>query len=325
MSEAAPNAKPDRIVSLIASATEIICALGARDRLVGRSHECDYPEDVLQLPQLTEAKFPIDGTSYDIDQRVKAIVQEGLSVYRVDADALEKLDPDVIVTQDHCEVCAVSLSDVEDAVCQFAKQGAEVVSLHPDSLDDIWSDIRKVAKAIGDVDAGERLIENARDRMTWLSGLTAKAEATPHVAMIEWVDPLMGGGNWMPELVEMANGIDFLAKPGEPSPWVEWDDIVKQDPDVIFVHPCGFDIERTLEEMPSLEQRPGWHDLKAVRENKVFVADGNQYFNRPGPRVVESLQILAEILHPDLFPPSFEGKGWVHYSGSPVQTASSAA
>ncbi|ODA68168.1 corrinoid ABC transporter substrate-binding protein [Methyloligella halotolerans] len=328
MSEIAPNTKPDRIVSLIASATEIICALGARDRLVGRSHECDYPGDVLSLPQLTEAKFPVAGTSYDIDQRVKAIVQEGLSVYRVDAEALEALDPDVIVTQDHCEVCAVSLSDVEDAVCTFAKgpggQGAEIVSLHPDSLADIWSDIRKVAKAIGDVEAGEQLIEDARDRMTWIAGLTAKAEGKPRIAMIEWIDPLMGGGNWMPELVELASGIDFLAKPGEPSPWVEWDDIRNTDPEVIFVHPCGFDIARTLEEMPSLEQRPGWNDLKAVRENKVFVADGNQYFNRPGPRVVESLQILAEILHSDLFPPSFEGKGWVRYDGS-SSAASSAA
>ncbi|XSG81870.1 MAG: cobalamin-binding protein [Methyloligella sp. ZOD6] len=325
MSGIAPNPKPERIVSLIASATEIVCALGARDRLVGRSHECDYPPDVLQLPQLTEPKFPVAGTSYEIDQRVKAIVQEGLSVYRVDADALEKLDPDVIVTQDHCEVCAVSLSDVEDAVCAFSKSGAEIVSLHPDSLDDIWSDIRKVAKAIGDEEAGEQLIAGAKARMAGIAETAAKAETTPRIAMIEWVDPLMGGGNWMPELVEMANGVDFLAKPGEPSPWVEWDDIARQDPEVIFVHPCGFDIDRTLEEMPLLEGKPGWHDLKAVRDGKIFVADGNQYFNRPGPRVVESLQILAEILHPDLFPPSFEGKGWVRYAGSPAQAKSSAA
>ncbi len=325
MSETASNAKPTRIVSLIASATEIVCALGARDRLVGRSHECDYPEDVLQLPQLTEAKFPVTGTSYDIDERVKAIVQEGLSVYRVDAHALEALDPDVIVTQDHCEVCAVSLSDVEDAVCTFAKKGAEIVSLHPDTLGDIWTDIRKVAKAIGDEEAGEQLIESSKSRMAEIAEIAARADVKPHIAMIEWIDPLMGGGNWMPELVEMANGVDFLAKPGEPSPWAQWDDIVKQDPEVIFVHPCGFDIGRTLEEMPSLEQRPGWHDLKAVRNGKVFVADGNQYFNRPGPRVVESLQILAEILHPDLFPPSFEGKGWIRYAGSPAQAESSAA
>lgn len=329
MPEIAPDTHPSRIVSLIASATEIVCALGARDRLVGRSHECDYPEDVLQLPELTGPKFPVTGTSYEIDQRVKAIVQEGLSVYRVDADALEALDPDVIVTQDHCEVCAVSLSDVEQAVCAFTKKegdgGAEIVSLHPDSLSDIWTDIGKVAKAIGEAEAGEVLIASAKQRMAVIAERAGHAESAPRIAMIEWIDPLMGGGNWMPELVEMANGVDFLAEAGEPSPWVEWDAIAKEDPEVILVHPCGFDIERTLEEMPLLAEKPGWHNLKAVREGRVFVADGNQYFNRPGPRVVESLEILAEILHPDLFPPRLEGKGWVRYSGASAQSANSAA
>ncbi|MEG6507957.1 cobalamin-binding protein [Methyloligella sp. 2.7D] len=309
-------AKPAKIVSLIASATEIVCALGARDRLVGRSHECDYPPDILELPQLTEPKFPVEGSSSEIDKRVKAVVEEGLSVYRVDADALESLSPDIIVTQDHCEVCAVSLSDVEDAVCAWSGRNAEIVSLHPGSLADIWADIAKVASALGDPEAGETLIARSMARMETIAAEARKAKSKPSIAMIEWIDPMMGGGNWMPELVEMAGATDFLAKPGEPSPWVEWDDILKEDPDIVFVHPCGFDIPRTLQEMPILEAKPGWQDLKAVRDGKIFVADGNQYFNRPGPRVVESLEILAEIAHPDLFPPRFEGTGWIRYAGT---------
>lgn len=313
--------KPLRIVSLIASATEIVCALGAEQSLVGRSHECDYPHRVLALPQLTEPKFPVTGSSADIDARVKEIVETGLSVYRVDADRLEALDPDVIVTQDHCEVCAVSLADVEEAVCAFSGKRAEIVSLRPNSLADIWTDIGKVGRALGRADAAAALIETSKLRMQRIAERARLAKATPRIAMIEWIDPLMGGGNWMPELVEMANAVDFLARPAEPSPYVEWDTIRRVDPEIVFVHPCGFDIARTLQEMDDLERRPGWSDLQAVRGGKVFVADGNQYFNRPGPRVVDSLEILAEIAHPDLFPPSFEGTGWIRYTPGMAKSA----
>jgi iron complex transport system substrate-binding protein len=311
------NAQAKRVVSLIASATEIVCALGARDLLVGRSHECDFPPDVARLPSLTEPKFLVTGASYDIDARVKAILQEGLSVYRVDAQKLETLKPDIIVTQDHCEVCAVSLKDVEAALSAWGGRRVEIVSLKPNALADIWEDIAKVARALGRERQGERLVEQLKARMANIAERSGAARTRPRGAMIEWIDPLMAGGSWMPELVQMAGGENLFGVAGQPSPWLDWDQIVVADPDVILVHPCGFDMARTLQEMPRLERRPGWHELKAVRRDRVFVADGNQYFNRPGPRIVESLEILAEIFHPELFPSRYEGKGWMHYSAKP--------
>lgn len=306
--------QPKRVVSLIASATEIVCALGAREWLVGRSHECDFPQDVTRLPQLTEPKFPVEGTSYEIDERVKAILQEGLSVYRVDAEKLEALAPDVIVTQDHCEVCAVSLKDVEQAVRTLVQHAATIVSLKPDTLADIWNGIEEVASALGLESEGARVVAELKARMQAIADRTATARTRPCVALIEWIEPLMAGGNWMPELVRSAGGHDLFAEAGKHSPWLDWEEIVAADPDVIVAHPCGFDIARTLQDMPLLARRAGWRDLKAVRAARVFVADGNQYFNRPGPRIVESLEILAEILHPELFPPRYEGEAWMHYA-----------
>jgi iron complex transport system substrate-binding protein len=311
------NTEPKRVVSLIASASEIVCALGARDLLVGRSHECDFPPEVTRLPSLTEPKFPLSGTSYDIDARVKAILQEGLSVYRIDAEKLEALKPDIVVTQDHCEVCAVSLKEVEAALRAWSGREVEIVSLKPDCLVDIWEDIGKVARALRREGQGERLVTQLKARMSSIAKQTGAARTRPRGAMIEWIDPLMAGGNWMPELVEMAGGDNLFGATGQPSPWLDWDQIVVADPDVVLVHPCGFDMARTLEEMPLLELRPGWHKLKAVQRNRIFIADGNQYFNRPGPRIVESLEILAEIFHPELFPSRYEGKGWMRYPGGP--------
>jgi iron complex transport system substrate-binding protein len=311
------NAQPKRVVSLIASATEIICALGARDLLVGRSHECDFPPEVARLPPLTEPKFLVTGTSYDIDARVKAIVQEGLSVYRVDAERLEALRPNIIVTQDQCDVCAVSLKDVEAALSAWGGRRVEIVSLKPDGLADIWEDMARVARALGRERQGKRLVEELKARMVSIAEQTGAARTRPRGAMIEWVDPLMAGGNWMPELVQMAGGEDLFGVAGQPSPWLDWDEVVAADPDLILVHPCGFDMARTLQEMPLLERRPGWWKLKAVQRERIFVADGNQYLNRPGPRIVESLEVLAEIFHPELFPSRYEGKGWVHYAAEP--------
>ncbi len=304
-----------RVVTLIASATEIVCALGVRDQLVGRSHECDFPPDVRDLPSLTEPKFSTDGTSYDIDQRVKAIVQEGTSVYRVFADKLAELDPDVIVTQDQCEVCAASLGDVEEALCDWTGRPMRIVSLKPDALADIWGDIRKVAGAL-DIEAqGETIISDLRKRMRKVSEDAGTQASRPRVACIEWVDPLMAAGNWVPELVDMAGGENLFGEAGKHAPWMSWEELAEADPDVIVALPCGYDIARTLQDMPILEAKPGWDDLRAVREGRVAVADGNQYFNRPGPRVAESLEIMAEICHPDTLDYGHAGKGWVRYHG----------
>jgi len=302
-----------RVATLIASATEIVCALGCREQLVGRSHECDYPPDVRDLPALTEPKFPTDGTSYEIDQRVKAIIQEGTSVYRVFADKLAELDVDLIVTQDQCEVCAASLSDVEQALCDWSGRPMRIVSLKPDSLADIWGDIRKVAGGLGIDARGEQLVSDLRARMRQVSAEAGKQPVRPRVACIEWVDPLMAAGNWVPELVEMAGGENLFGEAGKHAPWMTWEELAAADPDVIVALPCGYDIARTMQDMPILEAKPGWGELRAVREGRVAVADGNQYFNRPGPRVAESLEIMAEICHPGALDYGHAGHGWIRY------------
>lgn len=299
-----------RIVSLIASATEIVCALGFESHLVGRSHECDYPESVQRLPICTRPKFDPDGTSYEIDQRVKAILQEGLSVYRVDGDKLRELEPDVIVTQSHCEVCAVSLRDVERAVCTWLSACPQLVSLAPNGLADVWTSIEQVALALKVPERGAEVIQHLQGRMRAIAEKTREIERRPRVACIEWLDPLMAAGNWMPELVEMAGGISCFGVAGAHSPWMTWEQLYAADPEVIVLLPCGFDIPRTRRDLPVLTNRPEWSRLRAVQSGRVFLADGNQFFNRPGPRLVESLEILAELLHPELFAFGHEGTGW---------------
>lgn len=299
-----------RIVSLLSSATEFVCALGRRDDLVGRSHECDWPPGIEALPVVTEPKLPTDGTSYEIDARVKAIVQEGLSVYRVDAEALRALEPDLLLTQTQCEVCAVSVSDVERALAEWTGARPDVVSLEPNTLADVWDDARRIADALGVADRGERVVARLRDRMDRIAARAVELDDRPTVACVEWIDPLMASGNWMPELVGRAGGEDLFGEAGVHSPWIEWDDLVAADPDVLFVSPCGFDLAKTRAEMAGLTGRAGWDELTAVRDGRVALADGVAYFHRPGPRLVESLEILAEILHPEAFDIGHRERGW---------------
>jgi iron complex transport system substrate-binding protein len=306
-----------RIVSLIASSTEIVSALGLRQMLVGISHECDYPADVRALPVCTGPKFLPDGTSYEIDQKVKAILQESLSVYRVDADLLESLQPTHIITQSQCEVCAVSLRDVEDAACRMITSRPEIVSLEPNCLEDVWTDIEKVGTALAVSSVAADLISDLKGRLVAIqqrSQEAVKSQKPPRVLFVEWIDPLMTGGNWMPELIKIAGGENLFGEAGKHSPPLAWADVTKADPEVIVVAPCGFDIARTLEDMPFLTNHSEWNGLSAVRNGRVFVADGNQFFNRPGPRLVESTEILAELFHPEAF--QFHHRatgGWIHF------------
>jgi iron complex transport system substrate-binding protein len=240
---------PNRIVSLIASATEIVYALGFGSELVGRSHECDYPLQVKDLPQCTSPKFKTDGTSYQIDQRVKAILQEAVSVYRVDAKLLDELAPSHIITQAQCEVCAVSLKDVEAAACEMIRSHPKIVSLEPNCLEDIWSDIDRVATALDAKERGVDLILRYKARMSEVQQEASKLQTFPTVACIEWIEPLMAAGNWMPELIEMAGGINLYGEAGKHSPWMTWAQVENDDPDFIVVTPCGFDVKPTHEEM----------------------------------------------------------------------------
>lgn len=299
-----------RIASLLPSSTEIVAALGFEDSLVARSHECDYPYAVQHLPVVTAPKFNPDGRSYEVDQRVKAILQEAVSVYRIDADVLKSLAPDVIVTQAQCEVCAVSLAEVQRVACEYLNLPAEVIALEPNTLADVMRDIERVAETLGVPERGQRLVASLMARMEAIAE-RARSLSRPRVATIEWISPLMSGGNWMPELVEMAGGENLFGEKGHHSPWLNWNDLAAADPDVLVVLPCGYDIATSMCEMDALLTHEGWSDLKAVKEKQVYITDGNQYFNRPGPRLAESVEILAEILHPEAFHFGHEGKGWV--------------
>ena len=284
-----------RIVSLIASATEIVDSLGQIDHLVGRSHECDYPERVLTLPVCTRPRVPVDGSSREIDRLVKEAARTSVSIYDVFEDVIERLDPTHIVTQIQCEVCAVSLRDVELAIARGMKGRPRIVSLQPDSLADIWEDFRRVARALEIPQRGDEVVGALQARMA-LAGKAARPAPPPRVACIEWIEPLMAAGNWTPELIALAGGINLFGEAGKHSPWMTWEQLVAADPDVIVIAPCGFDLARTGQEMYWLTDRPGWRELRAVRTGRVYLADGNRYFNRPGPRVVETLEILIEIL-----------------------------
>jgi ABC-type Fe3+-hydroxamate transport system substrate-binding protein len=410
-----------RIVSLIASATEIVDALGMTECLVGRSHECDYPEAVKTLPVCTRPRIPVDGSSREIDALVKESARTSVSIYDVFDDVIGRLEPTHIVTQIQCEVCAVSLRDVEAALSRGMKGQPRIVSLQPDSLAQIWEDFRRVARALEIPERGESVVAGLQARMArgagdwpagppdpaagaepggrllrersrdpggedwpvgrtaptadadsgglsrerprdpggadWPAGRTAPtvvadsgglsrerprdpggedwpvgrtaptADADsggpsrerprdpggparrPRVACIEWIEPLMAAGNWTPELIEMAGGINLFGEAGRHSPWMTWEQLAGAEADVIVIAPCGFDLERTEREMYWLTGRPDWKSLRAVQSGRVYLADGNQYFNRPGPRVVETFEILAEILHPEIAP-RHRGLAW---------------
>jgi iron complex transport system substrate-binding protein len=302
-----------RVVSLIASATEIVHSLGLSSFQVGRSHECDYPNEIQALPVCTTPSFPVDGTSADIDREVKRRLADALSLYDVNREALERLAPTHVITQTQCKVCAVSLADVERALTEGISSRPRLVALEPNALSDIWNDVRLVAQACGVSGRGEEVVARLASRMKTVSDKAQRADRRPRVACIEWNEPLMAAGNWVPELVALAGAENLFGRAGLHSPWMSWEELVSTDPDVIIVMPCGFDLDRTRREMRWLTARAGWSRLRAVQDGEVYLADGNQFFNRPGPRVVESLEILAQVLHPSLFAPSLEGLAWQRF------------
>ena len=287
-----------RIVSLIAAATEIVAALGRGDELVAVSHECDFPpEAVAGRVILTSPKMDISRSSLNIHKDVQAIVEKGLAVYNVDAKKLRDVKPDLIITQDQCEVCAVTYEDVVRATAQCTGCDAKIVTLHPDSLDDIFSDILKVGAALNEKEKAKSLVEKIKKKMEENSSKGNR----PRVIFLEWLNPLMIAGNWIPQMIAMAGGEAGLIRDGEHTKVVTWEAIQEYDPDLIVISPCGFKISQTIENRFDLEKLPGWRDLRAVREGKVFVVDGNTYLNRPGPRILESFYILAGLFHPNLF------------------------
>jgi iron complex transport system substrate-binding protein len=293
-----------RIASLLASATELVCDLGAGDELVARSHECNYPAWVKRLPCASQPTFDITGSSKQIDALVRERLAAKKPLYAVDDALLLELAPDVIITQTHCEVCAVSPSNVGDELCR-----KQVAALSTGTLAGILDSFRQIANVIGrDV---EPMIARIEARLAEVARILADAPR-PAIACLEWIEPIFNMGNWGPELVERAGGIQLLGTPGAHSTTTPWDAIRDADPDYVLVAPCGFGLPRTLSEMHVMEALPGWRELRAVREGRVFVADGDRYFNRSSPSVFGSIEILAEILHPDRFPPA-HAASWQRY------------
>lgn len=298
-----------RIVSLLPSATEIVAALGLGDRLVGRSHECDWPGDVAALPVCTRPRLALDGSSAEIDAEVSEFAAKALSIYELDMAVLRAARPTHIVTQDQCEVCAVSLKDVEAALAEDFGGSVEIVSLSPMRLGEVWASIRQAGRALG-VEADE-LCRSLTGRIARIAaGGMDMPGAPPSVATIEWSDPLMSAGNWVPELVAIAGGNNLMGDAGAHSPKFDFADLSTADPDIIVFMPCGYDLEKTAEEAEALVLEPAWAALRAVVNGQAFAVDGSAYFNRPGPRLVESTEILAEICHPDLYDFGHQGTGW---------------
>jgi iron complex transport system substrate-binding protein len=302
-----------RIISLLPAATEIICALGLENLLVGRSHECDYPANIQQLPVCSDAKFSAGCDSAQIDAQVKEILSDAVSFYNIDKELIKSLKPTHIITQTQCEVCAVSEKDVEEALSQLISQDTKLISLHPDTLSDILKEITEIANTLGVAAKGNQLLEDLEERIDLVKHKLKFFPDKPKVVIIEWLSPIMVAGNWIPELIEIAGGTSLLANNGKHSPYVEWQQIYDSNPDVLIVAPCGFAINRTLQEIDLLLNLPGWRDLTAVKNNQVYIADGNAYFNRSGPRIVDTIEMLAEMITPKYFNFGYEGEGWIKF------------
>jgi iron complex transport system substrate-binding protein len=299
-----------RIVSLIPSGTEILATLGLVDAIVGRTHECDYPPEIQNRPVCTQARLDSKNSSSAIHHEVNNLLQSALSIYQIKVNILEELQPTHIITQDQCDVCAVSFREVEKAVAQLIHSSPQIISLQPNLLQDVWADIERVSNVFG-VDS-LKVLENLEARVKICQQKIQGLSLTelPTVACIEWTEPLMTAANWIPELVNLAGGQSLFSIAGKPSPHLQWETLIVSNPDVIIFMPCGFDLQRTQQEVKLLTQRPEWQKLHATQTGRVFITDGNAYFNRPGPRLVDSLEILAEILHPEIFDYGYKGIGW---------------
>jgi len=286
-----------RIVSLLPSATEIVCALGLTDALVGISHDCDYPPAVSAMPVLSQAIITGDLSSGEVDRQIREQLHQGLSVYHLDQGQLGRLAPTLILTQELCEVCAPSFTLVE-AAARIAGSDSRIVSLEPHGLEDILDTITLVGNLTGTGGQAAALVKRLQGRIEQVRGAVAGAPR-PTVICLEWLDPLFVAGHWVPEMVDLAGGSDLLGRPRAHSYTIEWPAVLEADPEVLVLMPCGFDLRRTRDEASSLRDRPGWDQLKAVQAGRVYVTNGTAYFNRPGPRIGDGLEILGTILHPE--------------------------
>ena len=294
-----------RVVSLLPSATEMVCALGCGDQLVGVSHSCHFPEFVSTLPAMTSTRVPVEADSRSIDNVVREHLGSHAALYDLDVARMAQAAPDIIVSQTLCDVCAVATGDVMEAV-QSLPSKPVLVDLQPSTLEDVYSDCLRVGEHLGVTATAETLVHRLRARESSVAARTATLPNAqrPRVVFLEWLNPPFNAGHWNPRLVELAGGIDMLGAPGQASTTLEWDEIVAVEPEVVFVACCGFPIERALEDLKAISCTPVWRELPAVKQGRVYVADGNAYFSCPGPRLLDALEMLAHALHPNVHPPT---------------------
>lgn len=307
-----------RIVSLLPAATEWVCALGGAEALVGRSHECDHPSEIADRPVVTAPTYQAEGDSEAIDEAVQEKVQEGLSLYHVDLDRLRALEPDLIVTQDQCDVCAVSRTELDARLADWTGGAPEVFSMQPTTLKDVLDEALRLGRAMDRLDRAMQVIGSLEARLKRLRDRIevdrrTDPETLPTVACVEWLEPVMVAGHWMPDIVDMAGGRAVLSTEGEPTRRVDWDAFCKTNPDIIACMPCGFTIEETRRDLHYLTERAGWKELNAVQTGRVALLDGNAYYNRPGVRLYRAIEVLASVLYPtlDVEPADWE-RVWLH-------------
>jgi iron complex transport system substrate-binding protein len=290
-----------RIVSFLPSATEMVCALGLEDQLVGITHECDYPPSIKDKPVVVSSAVPVENmTEAEIDKAVSERVRAGLSVYQVDEALLRQLAPDLILAQDLCEVCAPSGNEVSRALKVLSGK-PEIFYLTPKSVGGILQNLRDLGHATGCSKAAESWVNSATDKLERMAAVTRTLPARPRVFCMEWLDPLYCSGHWVPEMVKMAGGIDEISQEGGDSFRVPWKDVLEWAPEVLVVMPCGFHLEKVVALAAKLGSLPGWMEIPAVRKRQVYAVDASSYFARPGPRVVEGTELLAHLIHPEAF------------------------
>lgn len=290
-----------RIVSLLPSATEMICALGLGELLVGVTHECDFPPFVRRLPKVTHTLIPGDIPSIEADRLVREQLQTNKALYTLNLSTLERLQPDLIVTQALCDVCAVAEDEVRDAACALPGS-PRVINLEPQTLAQVFAAIRQIGSIAGVGRGAEEAVSRLMARVKEITARTAELEYRPRVTLLEWLDPPFSCGHWSPELVRLAGGVEGLGREGLPSRKLRWGEVMDWQPEVVFIACCGFDVDRTMADTSLLLSVPGWKNLPAVRSRRVYATDGSHYFSRPGPRLVDSLEIMAHALHPDVHP-----------------------
>lgn len=305
---------PQRIVSLLSSATEILFAIGVGDRVVAISHECDFPPEIAGRPRVTRSLIESAKPSGEIDDQVRQLSATGRPLYELDTERIAELRPQLIVTQSQCDVCAIAYDQVATMVQGDPRlRQTQVWALNPTSLSDVLADIARIGTATGAELAAAEFIATLQKRIAAVANRTAALNVSerPRTVCIEWIEPLMLAANWTPELIELAGGQNGLTRAGQHSAYGNWDQVRSYDPEVILVAPCGFDLPRTLEESRMLQNREGWNNLSAVKSSRTFAVDGSAYFNRSGPRLVDSLEIAAHIIHPQLFPKNGVGSLFV--------------